>query len=212
MKLYDPETESAWGGNRFGYRFGFPSLYSPLDKVYRADHSSRAMTKPKTQSLIPLKRVASRIYLIRGMKVIFDFDLAELYAVETKALNQAVSRNLDRFPGDFMFTLTNQEITTLRSQIVTSNWGGRRYLPRVFTQEGVAMLSGVLRGKRAVEVNVSIMRAFVRLRELLATNAELARKVGQHDRQIAVLFEHVRSMLAPVPVKKNPIGFIHPKD
>jgi hypothetical protein len=170
------------------------------------------MTKPKTQSLIPLERVASRIYLIRGMKVIFDFDLAELYAVETKALNQAVSRNLDRFPGDFMFTLTNQEITTLRSQIVTSNWGGRRYLPRVFTQEGVAMLSGVLRGKRAVEVNVSIMRAFVRLRELLATNAELARKVGQHDRQIAVLFEHVRSMLAPVPVKKNPIGFIHPKD
>jgi hypothetical protein len=121
------------------------------------------MAKAKTDSLIPIERVASRIYLIRGMKVMFDFDLAELYTVETKALNQAVSRNLERFPPDFMFTLTHQEVTTLRSQFVTSNWGGRRYLPRVFTQEGVAMLSGILHGKRAVEVNVSIMRAFVRL-------------------------------------------------
>jgi ORF6N domain len=170
------------------------------------------MAKAKTDSLIPIERAASRIYLIRGMKVMFDFDLAELYAVETKALNQAVSRNLERFPPDFMFTLTHQEVTNLRSQFVTSNWGGRRYLPRVFTQEGVAMLSGILHGKRAVEVNVSIMRAFVRLRELVATNEELARKVTLHYRQIAVLFEHVKNMLAPVPLKKNPIGFIHHKD
>jgi hypothetical protein len=173
------------------------------------------MAKTKTESLIPIERVASRIYLIRGMKVMFDFDLADLYAVETKALNQAASRNLERFPLDFMFRLEPGEVENInRSQIVTGSQRHRdpRFPPRVFTQEGVAMLSGVLRGKRAVEVNVSIMRAFVRLRELLATNQELARKVAQHDRQIAVLFEHVKNMLAPVPLKKNPIGFIHPKD
>ena len=173
------------------------------------------MAKAKTASLIPIERVVSRIYLIRGVKVMFDFDLADLYAVETKALNQAVTRNLERFPPDFMLRLTPDEIGNInRSQIVTGSQRHRdpRFPPRVFTQEGVAMLSGVLRGKRAVEVNVSIMRAFVRLRELLATNEELARKVARHDRQIAVLFEHVENMLAPVPLKKNPIGFIHPKD
>lgn len=145
----------------------------------------------------------------------FDFDLSDIYDVETKALNQAVSRNLERFPDDFMFRLESEEMENMnRSQIVTGSQRHRdpRFPPRVFTQEGVAMLSGVLRGKRAVEVNVSIMRAFVRLRDLLATNEDLARRVSQHDRQIAVLFEHVQNMLAPVPLKKNPIGFIHPKD
>ena len=161
--------------------------------------------------MIPIERVAGRIYLVRGRKVLFDFDLADMYGVETKVLNQAVSRNLERFPSDFMFKLTQLEVRNLRSQIVTSRWGGRRYLPRAFTQEGVAMLSGVLRSRRAVEVNISIMRAFVRLRELLANNAELARKVEQHDRQIALLFEHVQHLLAPAPAKKNPIGFVRPK-
>jgi len=173
------------------------------------------MAKTKAESLIPIERIASRIYLLRGKKLMFDFDLAELYAVETKALNQAVSRNLERFPSDFMFRLEAAEIDAInRSQIVTGSQKHRdpRFPPRVFTQEGVAMLSGVLRGKRAVEVNVSIMRAFVRLRELLATNEELARKVAHHDRQIASLFQVVENMLAPIPVKKNPIGFIHHKD
>lgn len=145
----------------------------------------------------------------------FDFDLADLYAVDTKALNQAVSRNVARFPEDFMFRLTPQENDALnRSQIVTGAQRHRdpRFPPRSFTQEGVAMLSGVLRSKRAIEVNIDIMRAFVRLRDLLAGNEELARKVAQHDRQIAILFDHVEKMLAPMPVKKNPIGFIHPKD
>jgi hypothetical protein len=161
----------------------------------------------------------------------FDFDLAEMYGVGTKAINQAVSRNLERFPPDFMFRLKpgevrainrsqivtgsqkhrDPEVKNLRSQIVTSSWGGRRYLPRAFTQEGVAMLSSVLRSKRAVEVNISIMRAFVRLRELLATNEELARKVAQHDEEIATLFEYVQHLLAPAPVKKSRIGFIAPK-
>lgn len=173
------------------------------------------MARAKRESLIPVERIASRIYLIRGMKVMFDFDLADLYGIGTKALNQAVSRNLSRFPHDFMFRLEPEEIESInRSQTVTGSQKHRdpRFPPRVFTQEGVAMLSGVLRGKRAVEVNVGIMRAFVRLRELLATNQELAREVAQHDRQIAVLFEHVQSMLTPVSVKKHRIGFIHHKD
>ena len=139
-----------------------------------------------------------------------DFDLAELYQVPTKALNQGVTRNAERFPEDFMFRLSQEETEALnRSQIVTGSIKHRdpRYTPRAFTQEGVAMLSGVLRSKRAVEVNIGIMRAFVRLRELLATNQDLARKVSQHDQQIAVLFGHVQRMLAPAPVKKNRIGF-----
>lgn len=113
-----------------------------------------------------------------------------------------------------MFHLTDEEATRLRSQIVTSNTGrgGRRYSPYAFTEQTVAMLSGVLKSARAADVNVAIMRTFVKIRWILATNQELARKVAQHDRQIAVLFEHVQKMLAPTPVKKKPIGFVHPKD
>lgn len=132
----------------------------------------------------------------------FDFDLAELYGVPTKALNQAVTRNAARFPEDFMFRLSPEETGALnRSQTVTGPQKHRdpRFPPRAFTQEGVAMLSSVLRSKQAIEVNVAIMRAFVRLREVLATNEDLARKVAQHDRQIEVLFEHVQKLLAPAP-------------
>ena len=174
------------------------------------------MVKASPPSLIPVERVASRIYLIRNRKVMLDFDLADLYGVPTKALNQAVTRNAARFPEDFMFRLSREEAEAMnRSQIVTGSQKNRdpRLTPRAFTQEGIAMLSGVLRSKRAVEINVAIMRAFVRLREILATHEELARKVAQHDRQIAVLFEHVKSLLEPPPApKKPPIGFIHPKD
>jgi hypothetical protein len=145
-----------------------------------------------------------------------DFDLAELYGVPTKALNQAVTRNAQRFPEDFMFRLSREEAEAMnQSQIVTGSQKHRdpRFRPRAFTQEGIAMLSGVLRSKRAVEINVAIMRAFVRLREILATHEELARKVAQHDRQIAALFEHVKTLLETPPApKKPPIGFIHPKD
>jgi hypothetical protein len=167
--------------------------------------------KRKTASLIPVERFASRIYWLRRRQVMFDFDLAELYGVSTKSLNQAVTRNLARFPDDFMFRLTAEEIALLnRSQFVTGSQRhrGPKFPPRAFTQEGVAMLSGVLRSRRAIQVNLGIMRAFVRLRDLLATNADLARKVEQHDRQIATLFDHVRAMLAPARARKNPIGFI----
>lgn len=144
-----------------------------------------------------------------------DSDLALLYGVETRVLVQAVKRNSTRFPAEFMFQLSHEEFDTWRSQIVISNPGaqkGLRHAPYAFTEHGVAMLSSVLRSKRAVDVNIAIVRTFIRLRQVLATNEELARKVAQHDRQIAVLFEHVQKMLAPAPVKKNPIGFVPPKE
>jgi hypothetical protein len=166
----------------------------------------------KAKSLIPVERVAAQMYVIRGQTVMFDADLAALYGVETRALVQAVKRNAERFPQDFMFQLTDKEAEHLRSHFVTSSWGGRRYNPYAFTEHGVAMLSSVLRSKRAVEVNITIVRTFVRLRRILATNEDLARKVAQHDRQIAVLFDQVKHLLEPPPApKKPPIGFIHPK-
>jgi hypothetical protein len=165
----------------------------------------------KAAPAIPVERIASRIYRIRAESVMLDADLAELYGVPTKRLNEQVSRNRQRFPQDFMFELTAEEFDHLRSQIATSSWGGRRYLPRAFTEQGVAMLSSVLRSKRAAQVNVTIIRTFVRIRRMLSTNAELARKVAEHDQQIAVLFEHVRALLEPSePSNKSRIGFVPP--
>jgi hypothetical protein len=141
---------------------------------------------PKRVSLVepspmPAELVERKIHLIRGQKVMLDSDLADLYQVPTKALNQAVRRDGDRFPEDFMFRLTEAEANTLRSQFVTSNpgRGGRRYLPHAFTEHGVAMLSSVLSSKRAVQMNIVIIRAFVKLREILAGNLELARRLDQ---------------------------------
>jgi len=177
---------------------------------------TRSKKAPKPGAdIIPIERIASRIYVLRKKQVMFDFDLAILYGVSTKALNQAVSRNAARFPEDFMHRLSAEEMDALnRSQIVTGSQKHRdpRFAPRAFTQEGVAMLSGVLRSKRAIEVNIGIMRAFARLREVLATNEELARKVAQHDREIGVLFKHVKALLEPPePKKKYTIGFAPPK-
>jgi len=141
------------------------------------------------KSLIPIERIEKTIYLIRGEKMILDRDLALLYEVETKMLNRAVKRNLKRFPSDFMFQLTADETDVLRYQIGTSkkSRGGRRYLPYVFTEQGVAMLSSVLNSERAVLVNVEIIRTFVRLRQMLASNAELSRRLddleSKYDRQ-----------------------------
>ena len=146
-----------------------------------------------------------------------DADLAELYDVATKVLVQSVKRNPSRFPRDFMFQLTFQEVTRLRSQIVTSNTerrrGGRRYLPYAFTEQGVAMLSSVLRSNRAVQVNIEIMRAFVRLRRMLASHADLARKLDamerKYDAQFRVVFDAIRKLMAPPVRKPRSIGF-HP--
>ena len=187
-----------------------------------------------------MARIETKILLVRGQKVMLDTDLADLYEVEAKVLNQAVKRNLDRFPEDFMFQLTAEEsarlrsqIVTLkmkppvelglqsvtsglRSQIVTSNAGqgrgGRRYRPYAFTEQGVAMLSSVLRSKRAVMVNIEIMRAFMRLRQILGAHADLARKLAalerKYDSQFKAVFEAIRELMTPPPpAKKRPIGF-----
>lgn len=170
----------------------------------------KVRTMDKAESLIPTERIAGRILMIRGEKVMLDEDLAVLYGLETKNLNKAVTRNPRRFPEDFMFRLTRKEWDALRFHFGTSSQshGGRRYLPRVFSEQGVAMLSSVLRSDRAADVNVAIMCTFVRLRKVLATNEQLARKVAQHDRRIGVLFEQVRTLPGPTdPPRKNPIGF-----
>jgi hypothetical protein len=164
-------------------------------------------------ALVPLERVERAILLVRGHKVMLDADLAALYGVATKVLVQAVKRNIARFPDDFMFQLTKEEFDDLRSQIVTSSsWGGRRYRPYAFTEQGVAMLSSVLRSDRAIHVNIQIMRAFVRLRRLLATHEELARKLDalerKYDRQFKVVFDAIRQLMAPGdPKPRRRIGF-----
>ena len=168
------------------------------------------MAKAEHDSLIPVERIAAQIYVIRGQSVMLDSDLASLYAVTTKRLNEQVKRNARRFPEDFAFQLTAHELESLRSQIATSKKGrgGRRYLPYAFTEQGVAMLSSVLRSDRAADVNVAIMRTFVRLRQVLMANEHLARKVSEHDRQIAVLFRHVQQLLQPdEPARRRDIGF-----
>ena len=167
---------------------------------------------PKAKSLVPKERIENAILLIRDQKVILDAQIAELYCVETKALVQAVKRNLDRFPPDFMFQLTKQEFTILRSQNVTSrSWGGRRTPPYAFTEQGVAMLSSVLRSKRAAQVNIEIVRTFVRLREVLASHGDLRRKLLQlehkYDQQFKVVFDAIRQLIEQPPTKTTKIGF-----
>lgn len=157
--------------------------------------------------------IAALIVSVREHKVLLDSDLATLYGVETKALNRAVKRNTDRFPEDFMFQLTREESDALRCQSGTSNKGrgGRRYLPYVFTQEGVAMLSSVLHSPRAVAVNIGIMRAFIRLRQMALSVDELARKVGtlerKYDDQFKIVFDAIRQLLTPPDQPRKRIGF-----
>jgi len=158
-------------------------------------------------------RIEQSIVSIRGEKVILDHVLAEMYGVTTGALTQAVRRNPGRFPSDFMYQLSAQEFTNLKSQFVISSWGGRRHRPYAFTEQGVAMLSSVLRSERAVRVNVEIMRAFVRLRRLLATHADLARKLDElerkYDSQFRVVFDAIRKLMASdVVPKERRIGFV----
>ncbi|MEE9450316.1 MAG: ORF6N domain-containing protein [Ignavibacteriaceae bacterium] len=142
----------------------------------------------KNESLLPIENITSKIYLIRKEKVMLDSDLATLYGVATKVIVQAVKRNVDRFPKDFMFQLTTNQYKNLRSQSVTSSWGGRRYPPYVFTEQGVAMLSSVLKSKRAIKVNIAIMRAFVELRKFLYSNEKLAKKLTTLEQLCCIFY------------------------
>ena len=159
------------------------------------------------------RNIERSILLIRGQKVMLDVNLAALYDVETKHLVRAIKRNIFRFPGDFMFQLSQDEFENLRFHFGTSSqWGGRRYPPYAFTEQGVAMLSSVLRSKRAIRVNIEIMRAFVRLRQMLASNKELAKRLDnlekKYDAQFRVVFDAIRELMTPPELKKRPIGFL----
>ena len=162
-------------------------------------------------NVIPLERIERSILLIRGHKVMLSTELANLYHVEPRALIQAIKRNLNRFPDDFMFQLSAEEWENLKSQFVISSWGGVRIPPYAFTEQGVAMLSSVLNSYRAVQVNIEIMRAFVRLRQMLSSNVELARKLEtlekKYDAQFKVVFDAIRQLMSPPEPKRREIGF-----
>jgi hypothetical protein len=162
-------------------------------------------------NLIPHERIEQNILLLRGEKIMVSNHLAELYGVEVRALIQAVKRNAERFPADFMFQLSAREWKNLKSQFVISSWGGSRTPPYAFTEQGVAMLSSVLHSPRAVQVNIGIMRAFVRLRQLLATNAGLSRQLAalekKYDAQFKVVFDAIRQLMTPPETKRREIGF-----
>ena len=164
-------------------------------------------------NIVSVEVIATKIFEMRGKKVMLDRDLAKLYGVPVKVLNQAVKRNLKRFPDDFMYQLTRQEIMNLKSQFVTSSWGGVRKLPYVFTEQGVAMLSSILNSERAIHVNIRIMRAFVKLKELLLTHKDLSIRIDKlerqyvtHDEKIKDIFEAIRQLIASPKVKERRIA------
>ena len=168
----------------------------------------------KEKSIIPIEVVSQKILFIRGQKVMLDVDLAELYGVSVKRMNEQIKRNTDRFPIDFMFQLTKDELENLRSQIATSSWGGRRYLPFAFTEHGVAMLASVLKSKRATEMSIFIVRTFIKIREILASNKDLAQKIEELQKEQKAQNRHINSIytmlekLISEPIKSaKPIGF-----
>jgi hypothetical protein len=171
-----------------------------------------ARKEEKMTNLALAEAIATKILVIRGKRVMLDRDLALLYGVKTGRLNEQVTRNIKRFPGDFMFQLSKEEVFSLKSHFATSSWGGVRKLPRVFTQEGVAMLSSVLNSERAIMVNIQIMRAFAQFRRLLSTHKDLRRKIEEmekkYDLQFKVVFDALRRLLEPSLTKeKRIIGF-----
>ena len=170
------------------------------------------------ESLIPIERIEQKIYLVRGEKIMLDSDLAEIYGVTTKRFNEQVKRNIKRFPEDFMFQLTAEEFENLRSQIATSSsitYGGRRYLPYVFTEHGALMAANILKSEIAVEASVQVVRAFVKLRQILASNAELSKKVEaleqKYDANFKVVFDAIKKLMLPPDKPRQAIGFVEKK-
>src|SRR6185503_17001467 len=172
------------------------------------------MSKTGKELMIPDELVMNKIYIIRGKKVMLDEDLAELYQVETKRLNEQVRRNIDRFPDDFMFRLTKKELENLKSQFATSSWGGRRKLPLAFTEQGVSMLSGVLNSETAIRVHIQIIRIFTRMREMIMTHKDILlqlekieKKLAGHDEDITLIFQYLKQLLNPPQPPRRKIGF-----
>jgi hypothetical protein len=165
-----------------------------------------------SKTIIPVEAIASKIFFIRGQKIMLDRDLAELYGVQTAQLKRAVRRNMDRFPDDFMFELSKSELDDLRCQIGTSKWGGTRYKPFAFTEQGVAMLSGVLKSDRAVNVNIQIMRTFTKLRNMLASHTDLKLKIEdmekRYDERFRIVFEAITQLIEEDRRPKKKIGYI----
>ena len=178
------------------------------------------MTKKKSAGLVRVERITQSILILRRQRVLLDRDLATIYGVSTGRLNEAVKRNAERFPEDFMFQLTVEEAEILRSQIAISSWGGHRYRPFVFTEYGAIQAANVLRSARAVEMSLFVVRAFVQLREMLASNKELAqrldeleRKLATHDQAITGILKAIRELMSPPPEpKRRPIGFAYPEE
>jgi len=160
---------------------------------------------------IPIESIANKIFVIRGKKVMFDEDLAHIYGVKTKDFNRAIKRNLSRFPEDFMFALTKKEYENLRFRFGTSSWGGRRYLPYVFTEHGIAMLSSILNTEKAIQMNIQIIRTFTKLREIVLENKELSEKLkeleSKYDAEITKIFEIIKSLILEEEKPKGNIGF-----
>jgi len=165
--------------------------------------------------MMPVERIENKIYILRGQKIMIDRDLAGLYGVPNKVFMQAIKRNKERFPSDFMFQLNKKETAILRSQIVTSSWGGRRYLPYAFTEQGVAMLSSVLHSQRAIRVNIQIVRTFAKLRQILSSHADLRRKIeemeSKYDQQFQVVFRAIKALINEPLKKIRKIGFVKDK-
>ena len=184
--------------------------------MLNTENRSKKMTRPKTSSSnsLPDETIISKIYFIRGQKVMLDRDLAEMYGVETRRLNEQVKRNSDRFPADFMFQLTQAEIENLMSQFATSSWGGLRKSPFAFTEQGVSMLSGVLNSAVAIKVHIQIIRIFTKMRELLLSNKDILLKLEKMEKDvkgnkedIAVIFKALKQLLEQPKPKRNMIGF-----
>lgn len=190
----------------------------PIFKLYIYKIKIIAMAKKELQALVAEQKILNKIYAIRGEKVMLDQDLAEMYGVETKQLKRQVKRNIDRFPKDFMFELTTKEFENLRSQIGTSSWGGTRYMPMAFTEQGVAMLSSILNSKTAIEVNIRIIRVFTKMREFALTHkeillqlAKLEKEVKGNSKDIENIFMVLKELLEKEskPTPRNKIGFKH---
>ena len=178
------------------------------------------MAKKELQVLVAEQKILNKIYAIRGEKVMLDQDLAEMYSVETKQLKRQVKRNIDRFPKDFMFALTEKQFENLRSQFGTSSWGGTRYMPMAFTEQGVAMLSSILNSNTAIEVNIRIIRVFTKMREFALTHKEILLQLSRLEKEVKgnskdienifmVLKELIGKQQKPLPAPRNKIGFKH---